>query len=141
MKSGKLESVFFWKSQEYPQNIFFPCVGSKEYSSHVWRWYNGSLGPHKVIATAIPRVGAGTRDQWSQEAGINGAGLEVQWSRTGVQRFHAHGPAVSALSLMSLLNMPWHFLSASTRSHLNMPWHSHITFTCTSPQTTTFPII
>ncbi|KAK8684708.1 hypothetical protein V6N13_040724 [Hibiscus sabdariffa] len=27
----------------------------------------------------MPRAGAGTRDQWSQAAGINGAGPEVQW--------------------------------------------------------------
>ncbi|KAL4348712.1 hypothetical protein GQ457_17G012840 [Hibiscus cannabinus] len=60
----------------------------------------------------------------------SGPGQGCRGSRQGVQRFHAHRPAVSALSPMGLLNMPWHFRSVSSSQYaMAFPYlfHLHIT--------------
>ncbi|KAL4272014.1 hypothetical protein GQ457_13G021050 [Hibiscus cannabinus] len=63
--------------------------------------------------------------------------VPIRCSGQGAQRFrtvgaevHAHRPAVSTLSLMDLLNMPWHFRSASSSQYaMAFPDHFHLHIT------------
>ncbi|KAL4346762.1 hypothetical protein GQ457_17G012740 [Hibiscus cannabinus] len=54
----------------------------------------------------------------------------VQRCRTVGAEVHAYRPAVSALSLMDLLNLPWHFrLASSSQFAMAFPDHFHLHIT------------